>query len=122
MAIEARRYVRVKLKAFAAVGATGKADIYREYNATCINISEGGCCLQLATMLSGVDIDFGIKVGIDLPDGEPRLVTAGRVVWLKELGTDVVERYSVGIEFQHIKPPEKGRLKEFVQSRLESKQ
>lgn len=121
MAIDARRYIRVNLRAFAAVGATGKGDVYKEYNAACINISEGGCCLQLATMLSGVDIDLGVKVGIELPDGEPRLVTTGRVAWLKELGTDVVEKYSVGIEFQNIKPQNAERLRRFVQSQLEAK-
>lgn len=122
MGLEARRYARVSLKAFAAVGAAGKDDIYKEYNATCINISEGGCCLQLAALLSGADIDFGVKAAIELSDGQPRMVVNGRIAWLKELSADVLERYLVGIEFQDVNPQDTGRISRFIQSQTDIKQ
>lgn len=123
-----RRYARVSLKAFAAVGpqsgagAAGKEDIYKEYNATCINISEGGCCLQLAALLSGADIDFGVKAAIELSDGQPRLVVNGKIAWLKELNADVLERYLIGIEFQGLNPQDKERISRFIQSQSNTKQ
>jgi c-di-GMP-binding flagellar brake protein YcgR len=118
MAIDARRFPRVGIKAFAAVSATGKADIYKEYNATCVNISEGGCCLQLDVLLSGADIDFGVTVGIELPDNKPRLIINGRIVWLKEFSHEKFTKYLVGIEFHNVKPEDKQRIIAFIHGQM----
>ncbi len=117
--IEARRYKRVALKAFAAVSAAARADLLKEYNATCVDIGEGGCCLQMDALLSGADIDFGVRVGIDLPDHLPRLLTAGRVAWLRQDNKEAIARYFVGIEFKDLKPQDKDRIRKFVQNQVE---
>ena len=88
MTFDARKHPRVNLRAFIAIGAVDNADVYKEYNAVCINISEGGCCFELESVLSGVDIDFGVKVGIDLPDTQHRLISDGKIIWLKEEDRD----------------------------------
>lgn len=119
---DARRFPRVHLRAFAAASVAEKHDIYKENNAICVNISEGGCCLELDFILTGADIDFGIKVAIELPDGKPRLVSDGKIVWLKEESKDMLTKYMIGIEFNNLKPQDKERVRKFVQSQLESKQ
>jgi c-di-GMP-binding flagellar brake protein YcgR len=115
MTQEVRRFPRIDLKAFAAVTASGKADINKEYNATCVNVSEGGCCLQLDVLLSGADIDFGVTVGIELPDGKPRLIINGRIAWLKGFSHEKLTKYLVGIEFHNMKPEDRQRIIKFIQ-------
>ena len=113
---QARRYKRVDLKAFAAVSAAGKKDkdISREYNSSCINISEGGCCLRLDMLLSGADIDFGLDIGIELPDGKPRLIAHGKIAWLKEETGEKMSRYIVGVKFHDLKEDDRKRINEFI--------
>jgi len=113
-----RKFPRVHLKAFAEIVSVAKHDISREFNAECTDISEGGCRIELDTLLSGPDIDYGIKVGIDLPDGQPRLIINGKIVWLKEENKDLLAKYLVGIQFNELKFEEKERIKKFVQSQL----
>ena len=114
-----RRHLRIGFKAFAAVSAEYNSNLFKEYNATCVNISEGGCCLEFNTVLSGADIDFGLKIGIDLADGKDRLIASGRIAWLEEENEERVAKYFVGIEFQNLSPDDKERIKKFVQSQAE---
>jgi len=116
-----RRFPRVHLKAFAQVVSAFKHDIGKELNAECVNISEGGCCIELDTLLSGPDIDFGIKLGIELPDGKDRLITSGKITWLKEENRELVTKYLVGVQFSQLKPEEKIRVRKYVHSQLEIK-
>ncbi len=116
MRLDIRRYPRVNLRAFAALNSTSKGDINKEYNALCINIGEGGCCLELDALLSGDDIDFGVKVGIDLPDRPSRLIVNGRIIWLREENRDLLVKYLVGIEFEGLKPEDRRMLRDFVAS------
>lgn len=116
-----RRFPRVHLKAFAQVVSVSKHDIGKEFNAECVNISEGGCCIELDTLLSGPDIDYGIKVGIELPDGEDRLITNGKITWLKEENKELITKYLVGVQFNHLKPEEKERIRKYVHSMLEAR-
>ena len=113
MKADLRRFTRVNLKAFAAVGAV-KGDISKEYNAVCVNISEGGCCLELDVLISGPDIDFGIKIGVDLPDIAHRLIVDGKIIWLKEEDRDQVKKYLVGVEFHNLKPQDRQALRNFI--------
>jgi len=120
MKSDLRKFARVNLKAFAAVGVV-KGDITKEYNATCVNISEGGCCLELDDLISGPDIDFGIRIGVDLPDIAHRLLVDGKIIWLKEEDRDQVKKYLVGVKFHDLKPQDKQALRNFINNQSEVK-
>jgi c-di-GMP-binding flagellar brake protein YcgR len=117
MAIEARRYARISLAAYAQISSI-KGDINEEYNAVCTNISEAGCCLEVEHLLSGADIDFSIRVAIMMPDTMTRLIANGKIIWLKEQGQDKVGNYLIGIKFQDLKPEDKKRIRTFIQEKL----
>lgn len=116
-----RKFARVHLKAFAEVVSVARHDIRKEFNAECVNISEGGCCLEMDTALSGPDIDFGIKVGIELPDNQPWLISNGKVVWLKEENKELMAKYLVGVQFSGLEQADKERIRKYVTSQLEIK-
>lgn len=116
-----RRFPRVHLKAFAEVVSEAKHDVRKEFNAVCINISEGGCCLEVGTLLSGPDLDYGLRVGIDLPDREPRLINVGKIAWLEEENENILDKYLVGVEFRDLSQQDKDRIRKFVQSQIETK-
>jgi|GEM_PF-1934675 len=116
-----RRFPRVHLKAFAEVVSVAKHDVRKEFNAECVNISEGGCCLEVGTLLSGPDLDYGLRVGIELPDGQPRLVNIGKIAWLQLENENHLDKYLVGVEFHDLSQQDKDRIKKYVQSQLSSK-
>jgi len=113
-----RKFPRVHLKAFAEVVSVAKHDARKEFNAECINIGEGGCCLEVGTLLSGPDLDYGLRVGIELPDGEPRLVNVGKIAWLQLENENVLDKYLVGVEFNDLGQEDKERIRKYVQSQL----
>ena len=119
--VKRRKFQRVCLKAFAEVVCVARHDIRREFNAECVNLSEGGCCLEMDASLSGPDIDFGIKVGIELPDGQPRLIASGKVAWLKEENKELMAKYLVGVQFSGLKDSDKERIQKYADSQLEGK-
>ncbi|OIO79558.1 MAG: hypothetical protein COW11_04595 [Candidatus Omnitrophica bacterium CG12_big_fil_rev_8_21_14_0_65_43_15] len=119
--IARRRFPRVHLRAFAQITSDARHDIDKEFNAECINISEGGCCLEIGDLLSGQDIDFGVKVSIEFPDGDPHFVTTGKIAWLKEEDVEIVTKYLVGIEFNRLTKEQISRIKKYAQSQLEAR-
>lgn len=116
-----RQFPRVHLRAFAQVVSVSKHDIGKEFNAECVNISEGGCCIEFDTLLSGPDIDFGIRIGLEIPDGQPRLIANGKITWLKEESRELVTKYLIGIQFNQIKQEEKERIRKYVRGQLEAR-
>lgn len=116
-----RKFPRVHLKAFAQVVSFSKHDISKEFNAECINISEGGCCIEIDTFLSGPDIDFGLRVGVEIPDGKDRLIVNCKVMWLKEQDRQLVTKYLVGVQFNQLKQEEKERIRKYVHSQLQAR-
>ena len=118
--IEVRKYARISLAAYAQISSV-RGDISREYNAVCINISEGGCCIEVDRLLSGADIDFSVKVAIIMPDAMSRLIVNGKIMWLKEETEGKVSKYLIGISFKDLKPQDKDRIRAFIQEKLEGK-
>jgi len=119
--IARRRFPRLHLRACAQITSDARHDIDKEFNAECINISEGGCCLEIGDLLSGQDIDFGVKVSIEFPDGDPHFVTTGKIAWLKEEDVEIVTKYLVGIEFNRLTKEQISRIKKYAQSQLEAR-
>ena len=109
-----RRFPRVHLRAFAEVVSESKHDIRKEFNAECVNISEGGCCLQASVLLSGPDLDYSLKVGIDLPDSQPRFINTGKIIWLKEKDERAINEYLIGVQFHNLSQQDEERIRKFI--------
>jgi hypothetical protein len=75
----------------------------------------------VGTLLSGPDLDYGLKVGIELPDGQPRLVNIGKIAWLQLENENHLDKYLVGVEFHDLSEPDKDRIKKYVRSQLGAK-